>query len=107
MNTALIKTPWQLQMEETPSVSKKFNEKVILPIVNLSILIRCEVFFKSPLESLGLGQRPAVCVPCDMPAMNAFGTMMACNVSNVGVVDQRNGGVLVASLSAADFRYYR
>lgn len=65
---------------------------------------RCNLFFSSSLQSLQLGLKPAVCVPCDMPAMNAFGTMIACDVSSVGVVDQRKGGVLVASLSAADFR---
>lgn len=62
-----------------------------------------EDFFDSSLESLGLGRKRVVCVPCDMPAMNAFATMMSYNVSNLGVIDQRNGGVLVASLSASDF----
>lgn len=56
------------------------------------------------VEALGLAHKPVVCVPCDMPAINAFATMDACEVSSVGIIDQRSGGRLVGNLSASDFR---
>lgn len=63
----------------------------------------CQNFFDASLVSLGLAKKTVVCVPCDMPTMNAFATMISYDVSNLGVVDQRNGGVLVAALKASDF----
>lgn len=64
----------------------------------------CGPVMDMPVEALGLAHKMVVCVPCDMPTINAFATMDACDVSSVGIVDQRNGGCLVANLSASDLR---
>ncbi|CAD7704925.1 unnamed protein product [Ostreobium quekettii] len=84
----------------------------VTSIVSQSDIIRflhkhkdqCGLVMAMPVHALGLAAKQVVCVPCDMPAINAFATMDACEVSSVGIVDQRNGGCLVANLSASDLR---
>lgn len=56
------------------------------------------------VSDLGLADKPVVCVPSDMTAVHAFASMFAFNVTSVGVVDHRQGGILVANLSASDLR---
>lgn len=59
----------------------------------------------TPVAALGLGQRPVVSVPSDMPTIHAFAAMVSSGVRAVGVVDAHGGhGQLVGSLSPADLR---
>lgn len=58
----------------------------------------------TPVAELQLAEKSVVCVPADMTAVHAFASMFAFHVTSVGVVDNRNGGVLVANFSASDLR---
>ncbi|KAK9865169.1 hypothetical protein WJX84_010351 [Apatococcus fuscideae] len=56
------------------------------------------------VEALGLATKQVVCVPSDMPTINAFAAMCASHVSCAGVVQLRGHGALVGNLSVSDLR---
>lgn len=56
------------------------------------------------IADLKISEKPVVCVPVDMSAVHTFASMSAWNVKSAGIVDNHNGGVLVANLSASDLR---
>lgn len=60
--------------------------------------------FSVSVADLHLCEKMVVCVPADMSAVHAFASMFAFHVTSVGVVDHRNGGILIANLSASDLR---
>ena len=58
--------------------------------------------YKSTLQELGFARKGVVCVPADMPTINAFATMLREKVGSVGVVAPGKG--LIGNLSASDLR---
>ena len=74
----------------------------------LKLLERHKHLFEDILSlsvaELQLAEKRVICVPVDMTAVHAFASMFAFQVTSVGVVDNRNGGILVANFSASDLR---
>lgn len=56
------------------------------------------------LDDLGLAYKPVICVPADMPTINALATMQVNRVLAVGVISHAHHGALVANLSVSDLR---
>ena len=102
---------WSADEEEQCPESRNLELRVTNVISQSDILKflhqhkdKCGPIMHMPVGALGLAHKQVVCVSGDMPTINAFATMEACGVSSVGIVDQRNGGCLVANLSASDLR---
>eukprot|EP00210_Caulerpa_lentillifera_P007419 g7090.t1 len=107
----------QCALTETSKSCSELNVKVtdalkVEAVVSQSDMLRFiyqkrELFpelLNMSISDLKISEKPVVCVPVDMLAVHTFASMFAWNVKSAGIVDNHNGGVLVANLSASDLR---